>query len=58
MSIFLWLLALYLCIGLFIAIDHVGSGKRGAKATFGQTFLIVLFVWPWVLYMQNRYNVH
>jgi len=54
MSVWIWILLLYLVVGLVKAIAHVGSGKKGAKATPAQTFFIVVLLWPLVVFMERR----
>jgi uncharacterized membrane protein (DUF2068 family) len=45
MEIVLWMVVIYLAIGLFKAIRHLGSGKVGAWGPFATLVATMLF-WP------------
>jgi|tagenome__1003787_1003787.scaffolds.fasta_scaffold20918283_3 hypothetical protein len=49
----MWLVGLYLGIGVLVAIVHLAQGKVGAVGPLG-TFFAATIAWPWVLYMENR----
>lgn len=45
MEIVLWMIVIYLAIGLFKAIRHLGSGKVGAWGSLA-TLIGITFLWP------------
>ena len=45
MYTFIWILGIYLLIGVFKALGHLGSGKVGLQGPL-VTFITVTLLWP------------
>jgi hypothetical protein len=49
-----WCIAVYLAVGFIMALRHLAAGKFGRKGPV-VTLVTTIFLWPLVLYMENRY---
>jgi hypothetical protein len=47
MDLLLWVIAIYLVIGWFKAINHIGAGRMGTSGPL-VTLITVTFLWPFV----------
>jgi hypothetical protein len=47
MDILMWVIAIYLVIGLIKAINHVGSGRMGTSGPL-VALITVTFLWPFL----------
>ena len=50
--VWIWIVVIYLAIGVFKAISHLSSGKVGSKGVLATIISVTLF-WPILLFSQK-----